>query len=241
MQGDEALGKRLEIKNNEKQVFISICLAAAVVGLIIVGGIYMVRTIMFNATVLEAKAETLQIYRDNTTAIRELNYRVLGLANNQFLEAVAMTRSESCITLDGQLIDFDEDDVAMARVCSALRALPDAMPWRANASALGASMNELLTYPGISVDQTSVGSGTGMTGQGTGAIDLTFNVRGAGDNTVSLLHQIERSIRPIVFNTANFEWRVGGELALSATANAHFVTGASAERRVRLVTMEGNR
>lgn len=236
----EETGKRAEIKALEKRVFATVCITAAAFGIIIVGGIYMVKTIIFKSRVLEAKAETVQIYKDNTVAIRTLNERVLGLATNEDLEVVAMDRDKTCMTLDGHLADFS-DDIGMARKCSALRVLPDAMPWRANASALGASLGELLKHPGIVKETDAVGNSTGTTATGSGAIDISFSVRGSVTDMRGLLERIERSIRPIVYNTANFEWRSSGEIALSASSNAYFVSESSAVRKTKVVKMEDKR
>lgn len=237
MAKQEVTGKRAEIKKIGQQVFITVCVSAAAMAMILIGTIYLTKTIIFNAKVLEAKDATVEIYKRNTTAIRTLNEEVLGLANNESLETVALKRDESCVGLDGQLIDF-EDDVAMARRCSALRVIPDAMPWRANASALGASLAELLKYDGITKETDSVGNATGTNFYGLGVIDANYAVRGSATNVSGLLDRIERSIRPFTINIANLEWRATGEIALTVSSQAYYVRESVAERKEKKVTME---
>jgi hypothetical protein len=232
---DTAMDKRQEIKQIGKEVFLVVAIAAAAFGMIVVGAIYLVKQIIFNAKVLEAKDETVAVYEANAEAIKELNEKVLGLSVNEALETVAKERDPSCMTLGGELKDF-ADDIAMARKCSALRVIPDAIPWTANASALGASLGELLRYPGVVKEADNIGNAaSNVAASGTGAIEAAFSIRGSSENVLGLLRQTESSIRPFAVNTANFEWRANGEIALSVTSSSFFVQESNAEKKTKVV------
>jgi hypothetical protein len=243
---EAAQGKRLEIKQLRKQMFITVCAAAVLLGFSVVGVIYMTKLIIFNAKVLDAKAATVEIYKSNTEAIKSLNEKVLGLTDNESLEVVAKDRDPSCLTTDGKLADFN-NDIDMTRKCSAIRVVPDAIPAvrpgnQPNATALGASLGELLNFPGIVREADHVGTVSTSTGAGLlNAIDTTFSVRADATAVKGLMEQMERSIRPFTVNTANFQWRAGGDLAVAVTTNSFFVNESTAERKYKDIKVEGSK
>lgn len=232
--------KRLEITRLTRQIFIIVAVASVALGITIVGIVYLSKSITFNSKVIGAKEETLATYESNLDNIRLLNKSVMELSSDQALESVARERDPGCVDLEGNLIE--SDDLSITRTCSALRVVPDAMPSRANPTALGASLTKLITYPGITIDASAVGketvSSTVSIAPRVGSIPATFLVVGQPNNINGLLLQLESSIRPISPSTVNLEWRSGDNLALSAQTNAYFVNQSIAQKLYKNITME---
>ena len=247
MANEVAVGKRLAIKKINKQMFAMVLISASAVAVIIVASVWLVKTIMFNVRIIETQDETLTLYEANSKAIVSLNNKVMGLSNNAALESVARERELSCLDASGNLADF-EGNVAKMRICSALRVVPDAMPSRANATALMASLKELAMYPGVTLETDNVSGNNARASsgaKGVGVITSSYSVVGAPNSIRGLLSQFERSIRPFDTVTATIDWRVGGNIALSVHSNSFYVTSSKMETiddvKHKNVTMEEKR
>lgn len=166
-----------------------------------------------------------------------LRYNVLEtMAQNESLESVARQRNENCYGEDGQRIDFnklyeetsDETEkkqyLQSAKICSALRVIPDALPAQKNTEALMASLNQILVLAGVEPENLSPRDEVFTeVFPGVSAIPVSLRLEGADSKVVSALDTIEKSIREFDMTVATIEWTTQG-LSLTATANAFFLS-----------------
>lgn len=166
-----------------------------------------------------------------------LRYNVLEtMAQNEYLESVARQRNVNCYDQGGVRIDFNElyektDDetekkqyLQSAKICSALRVIPDALPAQQNTEALMASLNQIFILAGVEPDRlapqdTVVESVI----DGVSAIPVSLQLSGSDAGVMIALDALERSIREFDVTTATIEWTTRG-LSLNATANAYFLS-----------------
>lgn len=126
------------------------------------------------------------------------------------------------------------------RSCSALRVIPDALPAYKNEEALLASLNKLFNISNwepesISPSGTSAAS-EDMAGVNTIAVDLT--VEADSGTTMTVLDNIERSIREFNFQTATIEWGGNNTLVLRAEANAYYMDESYIEESTKTISAE---
>ncbi len=166
-----------------------------------------------------------------------LRYNILEtMAQNEYLESVARQRNENCYDEGGNRIDFNElyektnDEtekkkfLQSAKICSALRVIPDALPAQQNTEALMASLNQIFILAGVEPERlapqdTAVSSPI----DGVSAVPVSLQLAGSDFGVMVALDALERSIREFDINTATIEWTTRG-LSLNATANAYFLS-----------------
>lgn len=165
-----------------------------------------------------------------------LRYKVLAqMAQNADLETVARQRNEKCYDEDGERIDFNEkyekstDDLERqqylqsAKICSALRVIPDALPAQKNTEALMASLNQVLILTGWEPERlTPRDDSVESLIKGVGVIPVTLQVDGSNDVVVRALDNIEKSVREFDITSGTIEWTSVG-LSLNALANAYYL------------------
>lgn len=166
-----------------------------------------------------------------------LRYNVLmEMSENKDLESVGRSQlDEACKDSDGKLVDYnkqydeakDEDEreeaLTMARTCSALRVIPDALPVQENQEALMASLNQLFllaNWEPEALAPSDSDNGGGIEGLGT--IPLQVVVEADTQVTMEVLNNIEKSIRPFDFQTATIAWSGETALELRAQANSYY-------------------
>lgn len=172
-----------------------------------------------------------------------LRYKVImELSKNENLESVARKGLSICFdSSSNQKVSVEEliekyrmqtsekekaaylERIAM---CSALRVIPDALPSAANPLAVGASLNKIFTMSsyvpeGITPKETSESSMDGI-----GSIGINLQIESSADNTMTVLNNLEKSIREYNIKTAKIE-RSGGSLKLEATAEAYYTEASS--------------
>lgn len=114
---------------------------------------------------------------------------------------------------------------SLIKACSALRVIPDALPAFKNEEALMASLNKLFIASNWTPELISP-SGIIETIEGSpglNAISVNFTVEADSGTTMSVLHNIERSIREFNFNRATIEWGGNNSLVLNAEARAYYM------------------
>lgn len=166
-----------------------------------------------------------------------LRYNILEtMAQNEYLESVARLRNEGCYDEDGKRIDFNEmyeetnDEtekkqyLQSAKICSALRVIPDALPAQQNTEALMASLNQIFIVAGVEPDRLAP-QDTVMESmiEGVSAIPVSLQLEGSDYGVMVALDALERSIREFDITTALIEWTTRG-LSLNASANAYFLS-----------------
>ena len=175
-----------------------------------------------------------------------LRYNVMvKTAENEDLESVARPLQSSCYNANGKRINFKElydnaeaeaakdaeKDVDtlkakyldMMKACSALRAVPDALPAQKNTEALLASLDRLFDiadwHPsGLSPNASSARSPY----SDMSALPISLSVEANSAKTLNVLSTIERSIRTFDITNATIEWTGADTLKLGATANAYY-------------------
>lgn len=149
-----------------------------------------------------------------------LRYNVMvNMANNTDLESVARESQKQCFDENHKRIDFtaayskatsDDErsyDLKMMKMCSALRVIPDALPAQKNDEALLASLNQIFLLSGFEPEQLSPGTNykqSRVTGVSTIPVALTVKRNEA--ETMSIISNIEKSIRAFDISSAQIKW-----------------------------------
>lgn len=173
-----------------------------------------------------------------------LRYNVLvTMAENDYLESVARQRTENCYDDLGNRIDFDElyeestneldkqRYLQSAKICSALRVVPDALPAQKNTEALMASLNQIFILTGWDPDRLApLEDVIDSEIEGVATIPVQLRVEGPSETVLTALNNVERSIREFDILTATVEWTSQG-LSLQGDANAFYLeTGMELEK-----------
>jgi len=189
---DTALRKRTQILKANRNMFLWIAGASALVGFALVASIFLVQKLVFNERVLIEKNNTISVLQANNAVMPELETQVRVLDTN-----AALIKSKA----------KDNDQ--------AIQVILDALPSEANSPALGASLQDVLlaSIPGLVIDSLQVdpvegveslaapGVDTGGAVLGTtgteNQITFRFIVSGNQDALKAALVNLERSIRTI--------------------------------------------
>lgn len=165
-----------------------------------------------------------------------LRYKILNeMAENEDLELVARKRNEKCYDDKGEKIDFNakyeqstseidrQQYLQSAKICSALRVIPDALPAQKNTEALMASLNQVLLETGWEPERLTPRDDVVESKiEGVGVIPVTLQVDGSNDVVLRTLDNIERSVRDFDVTSGTIEWTNSG-LSLNALANAYYL------------------
>lgn len=112
----------------------------------------------------------------------------------------------------------------LIKSCSALRVIPDALPAYKNEEALLASLNKLFNISNWLPESLSPSGSTATSeiGQNLNTISVSLSVEAGTDTTMTVLNNIERSIREFNIENATISWETEGTLSLSAQATAYY-------------------
>ena len=156
--------------------------------------------------------------------ITEKNYTYTEL-NKIYNDATGATE----LTAASQLI----------KSCSALRIIPDALPAFKNEEALLASLNKLFIDSGWQPESLSP-SGSSSTSiiPGLNALSVSLSVEADTSTAMSVLNNIERSIREFDIERATIEWGGNNTLTLQAQATAYYMDPSSITETTQTLTAE---
>lgn len=164
-----------------------------------------------------------------------------GLASNEALNSVPKQSDSSCINSEtGKNYTYKELSKIynnangsselnaasqLIKSCSALRVIPDALPAFKNEEALLASLNKLFNISDWEPESISPSgnSSTSNTAADVNSISVNVSVEADSSKTMTVLNNIERSIREFDISTATIEWGGNNTLLLQAKANAYYV------------------
>lgn len=164
-----------------------------------------------------------------------------GLASNHALNSVPKEDNSSCVNPDtGKNYTYKElskiynnsngsDELNAAsqliKSCSALRVIPDALPAFKNEEALLASLNKLFNVSGWEPESISPSNNDveEELPDGLNGISVNVSVEASSGTTMTVLRNIERSIREFNIETATIEWGGSDNLLLQARANAYYM------------------
>jgi hypothetical protein len=213
-----ALRKRQQIANANRMMFIWVAAISAVVGISIVGSVFLFQKATFNEKVLNLKSKTASTLRANNNAIPQLENAVRQMNTNQALiDSMAPNQTQP------------------------IRVVLDALPSDANSSAFGASLQEkFLNDPALKIESLTVDPVLGVESQAaenvenaTTATDdesvaheITFRFSASADISNAnalrdLLQRLERSIRAIDLLTLKIETQ-GNRLLLIVEGRAFY-------------------
>ena len=129
------------------------------------------------------------------------------------------------------------------KVCSALRVIPDALPAFRNEEALLASLNRIFNLSDWTPESLSPsGSSSNVTKNlpsGVNAIDVSLSVEADAGTTMTVLHNIERSIREFNINRATIEWSGSSKLTLQGRASAYYMDESNIIESNKTISTEG--
>lgn len=117
----------------------------------------------------------------------------------------------------------------LIKSCSALRVIPDTLPAFKNEEALLASLNKLFIVSNWQPESLSPSGSisTSSLAPGLNAISVNLSVEAGSGTTLSVLNNIERSIREFDISRATIEWGGDNSLLLQAQATAYYVDESS--------------
>lgn len=154
-----AFAKWAKIDKAQRNMFLAVCGASVILGVTIVAIVYSVKVISFNAKLIGEKDKIIKDYTTIQSNLESISTQVNEMTNNEKLEVVARNRASDCSTITTSKMEkFDISEIELARTCSALRIIPDALPSLGNLEATSASMNQLLLWsdPSLNIEGISV-------------------------------------------------------------------------------------
>lgn len=225
---DVAIRKRTQITKANRTMFLWVAAVSAVVGVALVGSIFLIQKIAFNEKVLAEKNKTISILTNNNNNVSELEAQVRVLDSNQAL-------------IDSKAKPDDQ----------AIQVILDALPPNANSLALGASLqNKLLAgVLGLSITSLQVDPVVGVESLssdstitdvsttstlGQSQITFRFTVRGSEAALKEVLTRLERSIRTIDITSLRIESQ-GSDRLLTIQARAFYEPARSVELKDKVV------
>ena len=242
-----ALAKRAKIDSAQRNMFVAVALASIILGVTIVGSIYLVRLFVFNNNVSAVKDEVIDEYKKAQSSLTELTGKVSELAKNERLEVVARSRSRYCENnaameeADGET-SFAVQNIELARTCSSLRVIPDALPAVVNLDSSRASMIVLLdsSNDGNGVEAESVTGGMtvingamlGVTN--VGGLMTSISLRDDATRVRDAMDTIESSIRNYDITSATITWS-GDLIELKATYTSYYSGTADIQKSTKII------
>jgi hypothetical protein len=225
-----ALRKRQQIANANRTMFMWVAIVSALVGIAIVGSIFLFQQAMFNEKVLKLKSTTASTLRSNNKAIPELENQVREMNTNQALtDAMAPNQTQP------------------------IRVVLDALPSDANSPAFGSSLQaKFLNDPALKIESLNVDPVVGVESQTDSSVvnasrsdssdnthEITFRFSVSTDiNNVSalkaLLQKLERSIRAIDPTSLKIETQ-GARILLSVEGRAFYEPAKTVELKEKTV------
>ena len=248
-----AFAKWAKIDKAQRNMLIAVCIASVFLGITIVGIIYFTKVIAFNAKVIGEKDTIIANYKSIQDSLGKINTQVAEMTSNEKLEVVARTRSTDCESLVGS--DYDSansiEDVELARTCTALRVIPDALPSSLNQEAALASVNQLLLWSnqnlGIeSISGTEVSNVSSVNGEKltVSSIGAAISLNDSSVRVRNALNTIEDSIRNFDITSANIKWvnsgantdsATGQRIELAATYRTYYAQNITIEKKTKKV------
>lgn len=231
MAGQEtALRKRQQIANANRMMFIWVAAISAVVGIAIVGSVFLFQKATFNEEVLAIKSKTASTLRANNKIIPELEDEVRQMNTNQALiDSMAPNQTQP------------------------IRVVLDALPSDANSSAFGASLQEkFLNDPALKIESLTVDPVAGVESQSASNVEnaavvaddsatneISFRFSASVDIANAsalkgLLQKLERSIRAIDLRTLKIETQ-GNRLLLAVEGRAFYEPVKTVELKEKTV------
>lgn len=227
---DTAIRKRQQIANANRMMFVWVAAVSALVGVAIVASLFLLQKAWFNEKVLAEKSKTASILVKNNEVIGDLKDEIRVLNTNDALKS-AMVPGES----------------------QPVQVVLDALPFEANSSALGSSLQEkFLKADGLTIESLNVDPVAGVESEsdsniqdasatstgsisGEHQINFRFSVSTTDAGKLkTLLQKLERSIRAIDIQSLTIETQ-DARLVLTATGRAFYEPAKTVELKDKTV------
>lgn len=248
-----AFAKWAKIDKAQRNMLISVCVVSVFLGITLVGGIYFAKVIVFNSKVIAEKDKIINNYKSIQSSLQSISTQVSEMSQSERLEAVARTRSTDCTEqiMEGLASENGIEDVELARTCTALRVIPDALPSKLNQEATLASLNQLLNWSnnGIGIESIS-GADVGEVasddnGLTVSSIGASISLSDEASNVRKSLSIVENSIRNFDIVSANISWvdtydergNATGKQRIELTAlyRAYYANGIKIEKKSKKI------
>lgn len=182
-----------------------------------------------------------------------------GLASNEALGSVPKEESSSCVNPETgknytykQLSDIYDrangseelnEASQLIKSCSALRVIPDALPAAKNEEALLASLNKLFKVSDWEPETISPSDNVSDLDvvEGLNTISVNLSVDASSGTTMTVLNNIERSIREFNIEKATIEWGSNSSLELRAQATAYYIDPVSIIETEKTIPVQGGK
>ncbi len=180
-----------------------------------------------------------------------------NLAANEALNSVPKEADSNCINIStGKNFTFKElnniyneatsdteltNAIQLIKNCSALRIIPDALPAFRNEEALLASLNKLFLESNWQPESLSPSGSSANSDLGSNlkTMSVRLSVEADTSTTMSVLNNIERSIREFDINSATIEWGGNNRLTLQAQATAYYMDESSITEITKTIKGKG--
>jgi hypothetical protein len=248
-----AFGKWAKIDKAQRNMFLAVCAASVLLGVTVVGVVYFSKVIVFNGTLISEKDKIIKDYKSIQESLKNISNQVDDLRNDEKLEVVSRKRANDCLSLSNLLSAEEEkiDDIELARVCTALRVIPDAIPSKENVEATLASLNQLLLWSdgairieglsGADVENSSSSdsSSDSSTGSSLQSIGASLSLNDTAARVHKALDTIEKSIRNYDIASASISFSGDSTdsdtIELSATFRAYYSNSVNIEKKTKTV------
>lgn len=229
-QDTTALRKRQQIAKANRTMFFWVAGASALVGIALVGSLFLLQKAWFNEKVLAEKAKTATTLTNNNAVVNDLKDQVRVLNTNQALK-------------DSMIAGEDEP----------VQVVLDALPSDANSSALGSSLQEkFLNDGGLTIESLNVDPVIGVESQSEDSVeDASTSDTPTGENQItfrftvstdvnnasalkSLLQRLESSIRAIDITQLTVETQ-GTRLVLTVEGRSFYEPAKTVELKEKTV------
>ncbi len=223
-----AFAKRAKISKAQQSMLIAIGIASVVLGVTLVGVVYLVKVIRFNMDIISEKDESIKGFTRVQENLKTIASKVGDLATSENLEVMARNRDgENCKNFKEEGFEYSLANIQMARTCSGLRVIPDSLPSSLNQEATVSSINWLMNKSGVNIENIAFNASSDYSLSNTSsdtendseaseensATTITANVSqiniGVEDSSIKvkqMLDDIENSIRNYDVYTITIEW-----------------------------------
>ncbi len=247
-----AFGKWAKIDKAQRNMFLAVCATSVALGITVVSIIYFAKVIAFNGKLIGEKDKIIKDYKSIQSSLSNISNQVNDLRNNENLEVVSRTRAADCMTLTSKL-DEEADkisDIELARVCTSLRVIPDAIPSKSNIEATLASLNQLLLWSDGSIKIEGLSGadveGASLLDENGSPVNTTLSAIGASlsiDDTTARVHHaldtIENSIRNYDIASASITFSGDStnsdSIELHSTFRAYYSSTVNIEKQSKKV------
>ena len=204
------LKKRQQIDKTGRKMFFWVAGASIVVSFAIVGLIFLVQKGLMNQKVIDEKAKTVSIMKQNVESAKELSKSIKKLNGDRSLGLVTskVKTSNNLDKIFGAL-PYEEDTVPLAA------SLQDTL-------LLGGSLESLSLDSSAISNESSDGAVAAEPAGNYQSIGFSFKITGSPDDIKNVLKQLNSSIRPVSVTSLTLEPAGQGRLSASVSAATYY-------------------